>query len=52
MDGHESTAQLLLNNGADVNLCTKEGVGPLRFACQAGYKRIMQIILDNVAKKN
>ena len=31
-NGHEGTAKLLLINGADINLCDKNGNNPLRAA--------------------
>ena len=29
LKGHESTVKFLLDNGADVNLCTEDGTSPL-----------------------
>ena len=44
--------QLLLNNGADVNLDTKEDGKPLRIARQKVYETIAQILLDNKTSEN
>nr|XP_034319162.1 ankyrin repeat and KH domain-containing protein mask-like [Crassostrea gigas] len=43
--GHDSIVQLLLENGADINLCTKDGVSPLYIACQNGYESTVQLLL-------
>ena len=48
-NGHVSTAELLLKNGAEVNLCTKGGFSPLYIACQDGHDNIAQLLLNNGA---
>ncbi|XP_062579112.1 serine/threonine-protein phosphatase 6 regulatory ankyrin repeat subunit B-like [Saccostrea cucullata] len=51
-NGHESTVQLLLNNGADINLCDNEGASPLYIACFKGHDRTVQLLLNNGADIN
>ena len=41
----DSTAQLLLNNDADVNLCEKTWISPLYIACQNGHDSTAQLLL-------
>ena len=43
--GHESIVKLLLNKGADVNLCNEKGIGPLCVACRNGHDSIVHIEL-------
>lgn len=42
---HTSTAQLLLNNKADINLCTKNGTSPLSITYQNGDETSAQLLL-------
>lgn len=51
-NGHTSTVQLLLNNKADINLCTKNGTSPLSIAYQNGDKTIAQLLLSSGADNN
>lgn len=51
-NGHESTLQLLLNNGADSNLCLEDGTSPLYIACQNGHDITVQFLLNNGADVN
>eukprot|EP00105_Crassostrea_gigas_P038197 XP_019922345.1 PREDICTED: ankyrin-1-like [Crassostrea gigas] len=48
----EITVQLLLDNGAYINLCDKDGASPLYMACQNGYDRTVELLLDNGADIN
>lgn len=38
-NGHESTAQLLLSNGADIDLCIEDGTNPICVACFDGCRK-------------
>ena len=51
-NGHESNAQFLLNSGADVNLCEKEGASPLYKACQNVHESNAQFLLNSGAGIN
>ncbi|XP_062579236.1 uncharacterized protein LOC134241175 [Saccostrea cucullata] len=51
-NGHESTLQLLLNNGADINLCKNDGASPLYIACQNGHDSTVQPLLNKGADIN
>ena len=48
VNGHEGTAQLLLNNSADVNLRYKDGTSPLYIGCCNGHENIAHWLLSNV----
>ncbi|XP_062593543.1 ankyrin-1-like [Saccostrea cucullata] len=50
--GRDSTVQLLLNNGADINLCEKNGASPLHVACHDGHDSTVQLLLNNGADIN
>ena len=43
----KKTAQLLLNNGADVNSCDNNGVSPLYNSCYNGHEGTAQLLLIN-----
>lgn len=47
--GHNSTVQLLLNNGADINLCNIYGLTHLCIARQKGHDNNVQLLLKNIA---
>ena len=51
-NGHESTAKLLLVNGADVDLCNKDGDSPLIIVCYNGYESTAQLLLVNDTEVN
>lgn len=51
-EGHDSVVQILLNNGADVNLCANDGASPLLLACYNGHVNIVQHLLQNGADIN
>ncbi|XP_052703932.1 uncharacterized protein LOC128180109 [Crassostrea angulata] len=51
-DRRDKTVQLLLNKGADINLCEKNGTGPLYIACQNGHDITVQLLLSNGADIN
>lgn len=44
------TVQILLSNGADINLCTESGVSPLYIACYNGHKSTVRLLLSNAAE--
>lgn len=46
------TVQVLLNNGADVNLCMENGASPLYVACQEGHDAVVDILLSKGANIN
>ncbi|XP_052680244.1 uncharacterized protein LOC128161019 [Crassostrea angulata] len=48
----DKTVQLLLNNGADINLCKNDGASPLLLACQGGHDSTVQLLLSNGADIN
>ncbi|KAL8773444.1 MAG: hypothetical protein Q9209_001547 [Squamulea sp. 1 TL-2023] len=48
--GYEAGATLLLQNGADVDLSSREGWSPLHWACQNGREAVLRILLDHGAK--
>ncbi|XP_065924639.1 uncharacterized protein [Magallana gigas] len=46
------TVQLLLSNGADINLCKEGGASPLYIACKNGHDSTVQLLLSNGADIN
>lgn len=46
------TVQLLLGNGANINLCDKDGTSPLYVACQEGHDSTVQLLLSKGADIN
>lgn len=48
----DNTVQLLLNKGANINLCNKNGYSPLFLACFDGYNTTVEILLNNGADIN
>lgn len=46
-NGHDSTLQLLLENGTIINMLTKNEESPLFAACENGHQNNVQIILNN-----
>lgn len=48
-NNNKSIVQLLLNNGADINLCTKAGLSPLHIACQIKKDLIVKLLLSKTA---
>lgn len=46
-NGYDNTVQLLLCNGADLNLCNVNGASPLYIACQSGHDSTEQLLLRN-----
>lgn len=51
-NGHYSTVQLLLNNNADINLCSKNGTSPLSIAYQNGDETTAQLLSSSGADNN
>ncbi|XP_065925741.1 ankyrin repeat domain-containing protein 50-like [Magallana gigas] len=51
-DRRDKTVQLLLNKGADINLCESAGASPLYIACQNGHNTTVQLLLSNKADIN
>ena len=45
-DGNEPIVRLLLENGADASLCTKEGYGPVLCASNNGFLSILSLLLQ------
>ncbi|XP_078311118.1 uncharacterized protein LOC144617578 isoform X2 [Crassostrea virginica] len=48
----DETVKLLIQKGADVNLCRKNGASPLFIACQNGHESTVQLLLNNSADVN
>nr|XP_022328968.1 ankyrin-1-like [Crassostrea virginica] len=48
----DETVKLLIQMGADVNLCEEHGAGPLYIACQNGHESTAQLLLNNGADVN
>lgn len=46
------TLELLINAGAKINQCSKNGFNPLYIACLNGSKRTVEILLDKEADTN
>lgn len=46
-NGHFSSAQLLIDNGADINLIDKNGCNALVYAFQEGHSHIADLLLKN-----
>ena len=42
----ESTAQLLMKHGANMNLCNNNNVSPLQIARQSGHEDTAQLVLN------
>ena len=51
-NGHKSIVQLLLNNGAEVNLYSEERFSLLFSACLIGHESVVQLLLSNGAEVN
>lgn len=49
LNKHYSIVQLLMNNGADVNLCKRYSESPLFIACRKGHDSIVRSLLKNGA---
>ncbi|XP_052704712.1 uncharacterized protein LOC128180618 [Crassostrea angulata] len=49
VNGHDSTVELLLSKGADINLCMEDKASPLSIACQNGHDSIVQLLLSKGA---
>jgi ankyrin repeat protein len=49
---HKEVAELLITNGADVNVKDPGGFTPLHYAAGGGYKEIAELLIDNGADVN
>ena len=47
--GHAKVVELLLNNGADVDLSTNSGSTSLHSAAEGGHERIVNLLIKNHA---
>ena len=52
MEGHKKIAELLIANGADVNLKNMDGNTPLQYAAMAGQTGIAKLLLIKEADLN
>ena len=50
MYGHSEMAELLLENGADINAQSKYENTPLHLAAQQGYPEVVEVLLKHGAK--
>ena len=48
----DKTVESLIQKGADVNLCTDDGISPLWTACYEGHENTAQLLLNNGAEVN
>ncbi|XP_065941925.1 uncharacterized protein [Magallana gigas] len=48
----DETVQILMLNGADINLCSEDGTSPLFIACQDGHDSTVQLLLSYGADTN
>lgn len=48
----DETVLLLLKNGANINVCNKDGMNSLHIACQNGHEKIVQRLINNEADIN
>ena len=49
LKGRNDIVQLLLSNGADINLSNKNGSSPLYIAAQEGHSNVVQTLINNNA---
>ena len=48
----DETFRTLLEYGAKINMCTKNGISPLYMACQNGHESTVKVLLDKGAEVN
>lgn len=50
--GFFSAAEILLENGADVNILSKDEISPLQYACRESHEELAKLLIRNNANLN